>query len=144
MYNIQEIIKKKKAREEYERKLQESQNELLEIRDNITNDMKKELAVIEQALNDFREKYKEISKELSLEFTVQYGIKPEIKIEPRTKIKFDVLQGKSKFDENKNFGLVDLKLNDAVGTEIDEDEESFDSEWKDNWGESEIPIKPAK
>lgn len=142
MYNVQEIIKKKKAREEYERKLQESQNELLEIRDNITNDMKKELAVIEQALNDFREKYKEISKELSLEFTVQYGIKPEIKIDPRTKIKFDVLQGKSKFDENKNFGL-DLNLSDNV-EEIDEDEESFDSEWKDDWGESEIPIKPAK
>lgn len=130
MYNIQEIINKKKAREEYERKFQESQNELIEIRNNITNDMKEELVVIEKALNDFREKYREVSKELSLEFTIQYGVKPEMKIEPRTKIKFDILQGKSKFDENKNF--LDLNLND-----IDDDEEDEENEW----GESEISIK---
>lgn len=137
MYDIQEIVKKKKEREEYEKKLKESHQELLEIRNSVTSDMKKELAVIEKALNDFREKYKDISKELSIELTVQFGIKPEIKVEPRNKIKFDVLQGKSKFDENKNFNF-DLNIDD-VETDSEEDEESFaddDSEWN----ESEIKV----
>jgi hypothetical protein len=126
MYDVKEIIKKKKAREEYEKKLTESQNELILIRDSVTEDMKKELAVIEKALNEFRGKYKDISQELSLDLTVQFGIKPETKVEQKDKIKFDILQKKSRFDE-MHFDLSGVLNSDSNEEDSEEDsEDTFD------------------